>query len=373
MGVLKEAEIGFRKGVIRLLRLFVRRGKTLPKGIDFNRCTFLFVRQDRIGDVLVSTPLLHSLKRHYPDASVDFLLSTNNHFVLEHDPMVRNRWIYRKTLPGAIKTLFTIRRQRYDFVIDLMDNPSTTSTVICTWSGGQWTVGLSKENEYAYDITVPLLSRKETHIVDRLGRFLTVFGIDPVKEEFRIQYLTAEESDRFADQFFRDHKLLGRRVIGINISPVRGVRFWGRKNFQEALKSLVLKFPDAAFLVLSQPADREEAAAIAQPHPEILLAPLTSSFDRFAAIIRKLNLLLTPDTSAVHLAAAFTIPAVVLYVQSDKSLRIWEPYGSPNETLVTGVDDLSTIPVADVVAAVERLLSGVKRNESNSIKSSLRI
>ncbi|MEX0735877.1 MAG: hypothetical protein WD182_00435, partial [Bacteroidota bacterium] len=157
MGLLKQTEIGFRQGLLRMLRVFVKRGNPLPRDLDFNSCTFLFVRQDRIGDVLVSTPLIHALKKHYPGATVDFLLSTNNHFVLEHEPLVRNRWIYRKNPQGAIETLVTIRRQHYDFVIDLMDNPSTTSTVICLCSGGKWSVGLSKENAYAYDIAVPLL------------------------------------------------------------------------------------------------------------------------------------------------------------------------------------------------------------------------
>jgi ADP-heptose:LPS heptosyltransferase len=373
MGLLKQTEIAFRQGLLRMLRMFVKRANPLPRELDFNSCTFLFVRQDRIGDVLVSTPLIHALKKHYPGATVDFLLSNNNHFVLEHEPLVRNRWIYRKNPQGAIETLITIRRQHYDFVIDLMDNPSTTSTVICLCSGGKWAVGLSKENAYAYDIAVPLLSRKETHIVDRLGRLLTVFGIEPDREEFRIRYATSKNSDLFAADFWGRSGLSGKFVIGMNVSPGKGVRFWGRRNYQELLRRLLAEKPGVKLLLLYQPADREEAASIAEPFPDVLLSPVTSSFDRFAALVRELSMLITPDTSAVHLAAAFNIPSVVLYVQSNKSLKIWEPYGSPSETLVTDVDDLSSIPPEQVLAAVRRLLQRTRlghheaRNESTQV------
>ena len=370
---LKRVEIGFRQTLLHILRLFVKRGKPLPQGQDFNSCKFLFVRQDRIGDVLISTPLIHILKKHYPGATVDFLLSANNHFVLEHEPLVRNRWIYRKNLPGAIATLRTVRRERYDFVIDLMDNPSTTSTVICLCSGGRWTVGLRKENTYAYDISVPLLSRKDTHIVDRIGRLLTAFGIDSEREELRIRYATAKESDQFAKDFLGQNDLKGKFLIGINISPGRGVRFWGRKNYQELLRSLLAENPEGRLLLLYQPADHGEAESIAGPFPQVFLSPVTPSFDRFAALVRELGLLITPDTSAVHLAAAFNIPSVVLYVQSNKSLRIWEPYGSPSETLVTDVDNLSLIPPGDVLAAVRRILQRTQHGHHESRNESTRV
>ena len=94
----------------------------------------------------------------------------------------------------------------------------------------------------------------------------------------------------------------------------------------------------------------------------MVLAPETS-FDGFAAWIKRVSLLVTPDTSAVHLAAAFNVPSVVLYVQSNPELRIWEPYKAPSVPLVTSVDDLTTISVAQVHQAVQTLVrrEGVDR------------
>ena len=360
MDRLKSIEIGFRRLLLRSLGLVIKRGKPLSADFDFNASKILFVRQDRIGDVLVSTPLFYALKKHHPNAIVDFLLSANNHFVLAHEPLVRKRWVYRKSIASAVSVIRSIRSEKYDFVIDLMDNPSTTSTVICALAGGRWNVGLSKENEYAYDIAVPLLSRKDTHIVDRLARLLTVFGIRPEGEKLEIRYALSKESDDFARRFFEQKALQGRFVIGLNVSPGAGVRFWGVANFQALIKRLQEESPTLPVVILYQPADRKQADEIAKPFSGVLLSPETHSFDEFAAIVKLLGLLVTPDTSAVHLAAAFHIPSVVLYVQSNKELRIWEPYGSACETLVTDVDDLTTIPPDKVYDAIGRLMKKAK-------------
>src|SRR3970040_2014047 len=191
MGISKSIEVGYRRALLRILQMSVRSHASVVK-TDYDNCKFLFVRQDRIGDVLVSTPLLLSLKKHYPRAVVDVLLSSNNHFVLNNEPAVRKRWVYDKRFLSSLRTLRAIRAERYDFVVDLMDNPSATSTVILLLAGGKWNVGLEKDNQYAYDIVVPMLSRKETHIVDRLGPLFNSFCLDNTKENLQIQYQTTK-------------------------------------------------------------------------------------------------------------------------------------------------------------------------------------
>jgi ADP-heptose:LPS heptosyltransferase len=84
-------------------------------------------------------------------------------------------------------------------------------------------------------------------------------------------------------------------------------------------------------------------------------------------MIKRSRYLITPDTAAAHLAAAFNIPAVVLYVQSDPSLRIWEPYGSRSECVVTDVDDLKSISVDRVVGAFRNILEETIATSENRL------
>jgi ADP-heptose:LPS heptosyltransferase len=367
--LLKNIEIVFRRFLITLLRFLVRSRRPISDSIDFSSCKFLFVRQDRIGDVLVSTPLFSALKRKHPNAIVDVLLSTNNHFVLANDPLIRKRWIYNKHLVSSWKMMSAIRKEHYDFVIDLMDNPSATSTAICLLSGARWTVGLEKENAFVYDIVVPLISRKDAHIVDRIARLLVPFGIDPTDEDLRIRYTVAESARKFSERIFQQNGIVPAKTIGINISAGHDVRFWGVENFRTLIGLFQKKYRTHAILLLSKPSHRILSEQIVSGFNNIVLAPLTSSFDEFAGLIEKLSLLVTPDTSAVHLAAAFSVPSVVMYVQSDKNLRIWDPYKSRSEALIADVDDLRAISPEDVFKAIQRLISERGRTSHRVITS----
>jgi ADP-heptose:LPS heptosyltransferase len=353
---LKRIEILLRRFLIFVFGFFIRRRNLSSNAIDFNSSKILFIRQDRIGDVLVSTPIFASIKAHYPSAIVDVLLSENNHFVLINDLLIRKRWIYQKKLSKVISLVRSIREEKYDFAVDMMDNPSVTSTFLCLLSGARWNVGIAKDNNYVYDIRVPMLSRRETHIVDRIAQLVKPFHIDPKTENFSIRYFTSPKSDDFAEEFLSANQLCKHPLVGINISAGGKARFWGIENYRALLSFMTERFPELCPILLYQPSDKDEATKIVKDNKTVVLSPVTKTFDQFAAFIKRLSLLVSPDTSAIHLASAFNIPSVVLYVQSDKTLRIWEPYRTDHEVVVTDVDDLSTIPVTDVQAALKKLI-----------------
>lgn len=354
---LKRIEILLRRFIIFVLDFFVSRRNLPSDNIDYNSTKILFIRQDRIGDVLISTPIFTSFKSHYPSAIVDVLLSENNHFVLMNEPLIRKCWIYQKKITKVILLLKSIRKEKYDFAVDMMDNPSVTSTILCLFSGARWNVGIAKDNNYVYDIRVPMLSRRDTHIVYRIAQLLIPFHIDPQTENLSIRYFTSPESDNFAENILSEKILSQHTLIGINISAGGEVRFWGIENYRALLSFLTDKHPKLSPIILYQPSDNEKAIKIVEGIKNVGLSPITQTFDQFAAIIKKLSFLISPDTSAIHLASAFNIPSVVLYVQSNKDLRIWEPYGTDYEVVVTDVDDLSTIKVDEVQTAFNKLIA----------------
>ena len=360
---LKRVEILLRRLLIFVLGFFVNRRNPPSNNIDFNSSKILFIRQDRIGDVLVSTPIFRSVKGHYPSVIVDVLLSENNHFVLMNDLLIHKCWIYQKNICKVFSLLKSIRKEKYDFAVDLMDNPSVTSTFLCLLSGARWNVGIAKDNNYVYDIRVPMLSRSDAHIIDRIAQLLTSFHINPKTENLSIRYFTSPDSDDFAGRFLSANHLVKYPLIGINISAGGAARFWGIENFHALLSFLTDKYPELYPILLYQPSDKVKATKIVEGINNVVLSPLTKTFDQFAAIIKKLSFLISPDTAAIHLASAFSIPSVVLYIQSNKTLRIWEPYKTDYEAVVTDVDDLSTISIADVQIALKKLI------ERNRIKT----
>jgi ADP-heptose:LPS heptosyltransferase len=256
-----------------------------------------------------------------------------------------------------LRLLRLMRQERYDVAIDMMDNPSATSTAFCVLSGARWTVGLEKENDYSYDVIVPLRSRRDRHIIERLAPLAEVFGIPATEAERPVQYQPSEEALASADEAYVSLGVADRIKIGVNISAGSERRYWGTERFQELVRTVSATLPSATVCLLCKPSDEPRARSIVAGIGGAVVVPPSRSFDAFAAAVAQLDALLTPDTSVVHLASAFGIPCVVLYIQSNPELRIWDPYGAPHVPVVTTEDDLASISVTAVVEAWRKLIA----------------
>ncbi len=354
--LVKSAERRIRRGVITGLSGLIRRSSNPPQPDQLRHAKVLLIRQDRIGDVLVSTPLIAALKRHHPTLRLDILVSRNNHMVVDGIPEIDKRWVYTKSLFRSASLIRRIRAERYDVAIDLMDNPSATSTVLCLLAAARWTIGISKENEFIYDVKVPLLSRREVHIVRRIAELLRPFGIDPDKEHLQIAFDPGERAGTIAHRALVGQGIPEGRALCVNISAGSSSRFWGVEQYTNLLTRLESEFPKLQCVIACKPGDEHHARTIAGRVRQATVLQPTTDFLVFAAQIRSMAYVITPDTAIVHLAAAFGVPCVVMYIQTDPDLRIWDPYGVPHASLISRVDSLGEIGPGQVFAAIASLM-----------------
>ncbi len=354
---LKQAELRFRGWLLRRrwsgsAPLIVPSPTPLVRPAPGSRV--LFLRQDRIGDVLVSVPTLRVFCSHFPEATVELLLSRNNWEVRRAvQPYVQQCWRYEKRPYAILRLLHQLRRRTYDIVIDLTDNPSVTSSLLLEYIKAPIRIGISKGNDAAYTHVVPSADRARTHIVERIARLLFPFGVDPSTEDLQLEYPITEEDRAWAESVLGPCR--GAYRMGICISASHPSKYWGRDNWSYFLLEIRRRYPEAELLLFASPAYASEQQALSQAtgvHP----APLVPSFHSFAALLERCHVLVTPDTATVHLAAAWQRPSVVLYVWDRSELMPWFPYRSPYEAVYTTQGSLYTLPVEDALAAVERLL-----------------
>ena len=106
---------------------------------------FLIIQTAFIGDVVLATPLIEKLKKHYPDAVIDFVLRKGNETLLTNHPHLRQVRILDKK-NGKYKNLFSlismIRKEKYDYVINLQR--FFASGLLTVLSGGKHTIGFDK-------------------------------------------------------------------------------------------------------------------------------------------------------------------------------------------------------------------------------------
>lgn len=85
------------------------------------RRRILIVRPDRVGDVVLMTPLISSLRASYKDAFIAALVRRETAPVLEHNPDLNKILIYYPQISGR-KQVSRIRE--YDFTDALLLHPT---------------------------------------------------------------------------------------------------------------------------------------------------------------------------------------------------------------------------------------------------------
>ncbi len=357
MKLLKSLERYLRRGFLAATdRLFAGDFVTTPRNALALGCSprVLLLRQDRIGDVLVSVPVIRALRRRYPRAEIHMLFSRTNYGVREAvQPYIDQAWRYDKTPASAVRLMRALRREHYDVVVDLMDNPSMNSQLVARGCGARCRVGIRHERAGHYTHAVQLLDRQRVHIVERIAQLLLPFGIDPSQVPLDLEYQLSESDRALA----RDRLGPTNRPLrfGVNISGASKARYWGVDNFIACIRWMRDFDSRFAISVGGAPAYRADIAAIAAAAGTGII-PTLSAFHDFAAMIREFDLLLTPDTSVLHLGAAWKIPTVGLFHRWPGAPLPWYPYRSPYRAALHP-DGVARIPVAEVREAIRSLVA----------------
>jgi ADP-heptose:LPS heptosyltransferase len=212
-------------------------------------------------------------------------------------------------------------------------------------------VGLLHAESGLYTHAAGMLDRSRVHPVERLAQLLLPFGIDPASQCLDLAYpldpADIETARRTLGPTWRPLRL------GINLSGRKAEKSWGSANYIAVVRNLMSKDPRFAISICGSPEDATEVRRVAFATGAQAVPP-QPSLKEFAAILHQFDLLLTPDTAVVHLAAAWKIPTVALY-HSDPAVAPWLPYNTPHRA-VADPRGISAIPVDRVIAALEELI-----------------
>jgi ADP-heptose:LPS heptosyltransferase len=312
----------------------------------------LLIRLERIGDVLVAVPVLRSLRLRYPEGRIDLLVSRANHAVGDAvAPFVTRVWCYEKTLASAFRLFRLLRHAHYDVVVDLLDHASATAQLAIRWCGAQAAVGFLHAESGLYTHAVPVPDPRLVHPVERVARLLLPFGIDPSTQSLDLAYpLEAADIERARLTLGPTSRPMR---FGVNISGRKAGRHWGSANYIALVRHVMAHDARFAVSICGAPQDAAEVEHIAAATGAQAVPPC-SSLRAFAAIVHEFDLLLTPDTAVVHLAAAWKLPTVALY-HSVAGANPWVPYQTPHRAAASP-RGIPAIPVDQVIVAVDDLI-----------------
>lgn len=343
--MLKGVERFFRRATIWVIaRLMGRSARGERPDWRDGSYRVLFLRHDRIGDMIVSTGVLRAIAEAFPaTVKLDVLASRINAPVLKNEKYIHEVVVFdKKRIAGYLRAFRELRKRRYDAVIDCMvDAPSTTTLLLMLASGARYRIGVKRGNDFAYTLAVPPRETAD-HIIDKLGALVTAFGLQPTSLDLRPRVrLTVEELER-GDEAWRGESehapRQGPRLL-VNVSAGRTHHYWPDERFVQVIQAVRAKIPNVQIAVVSSPSDRGRAAAIAAEGGARLVED--EGIRDAMAIVARSDIVFTPDTSISHACSAFDKPAVVMHPRG--FAKIWGPYETEGRAIESATENVIDI------------------------------
>ena len=278
--------------------------------------TILVVVTRRIGDVLLATPVIRTLRHAWPDAAIDALVFAGTEGVLHANPDLRRVLTIAERPPLAEHLAFAARLWRgYDLALSLV--PSDRPTVYA-WLAGRSSVGLvvdTPKHRWKQRLldTWVAFDNSNTHTVNVYLRVAEALGLQP-----RRQVVASWNND---DATRARSKLTAAGVSGefavLHSSPKFKYKMWTLQGWQECVRWLAEQGLHVVLTGGPDPAERDYVAQLARMLPAAANLAGGLSLAETAWVLSQARLYIGPDTAVTHLAAALGVPVVTFYGATD--------------------------------------------------------
>jgi lipopolysaccharide heptosyltransferase II len=284
----------------------------------------LVSRMKFIGDVVLTTPVIRSLRNAFPDAFIAYMADAHAASLLEQNPCLNEIIPFdfsRPTWREQPRVAALLRRRRFDLAIDLFGNPR--SALLTFLSGARTRVGLDRPGRGRFfTVRVHDDPRPKT-AVDFHMQFLEAIGVPRTSE--RTELFLTEDERATARRLLANVVRTPDAVVCLHPGATWPAKRWAPERFA-ALAHIVRDRFKAEAILTAGPNDREVIhrvlEASAGPIPVFEGLPLR----QLAAVLSQCRVYVANDSGPVHIAAAVGTPTIGIFGPGEEN--IWFPYPS---------------------------------------------
>ena len=335
------------------IKAYILRRFTRKKSINFDirkAKNILFFRYDRIGDMVITTPVFRELKLAYPEINITVLASKVNQSVLLNSPYINQVFTNHKhNFFSDLPTLLKLRRKQFDVCVEFEHSVIPHAILRLRMIKPKKIVSVIKEGRYGVNGDELMLydyfteKPKDVHFQDIWLNTLNPFGVSPKSKHYDL-FCTDQQKGNAVDFLSQFQKKI---IIGINLEgAVKGKKITSDK-IEEICRGIYHVDREVQIILLSSPKLYSNIVRISQKMnlPYVVPCYKTVSVLDVAALIQNLQLIITPDTSIVHIASAFNVPIVSIHEKNNDSYRLFAPKSELNRTVFAnsqkGIKDFS--------------------------------
>ncbi len=329
----------------------------------------LVLRYDRLGDMVVTTPIFDFLKKHCPNATIDVVASHRNAGLLAADSRIERVWHLdgtRKPL-DVLRSAWTLSQSiphEYDAVVCLVFHKTTLAGIIARWVGGRKAITITlghslRQEQYAalFSVLAPLEADGSCSMAELQLKIVShALGVPYTQEDMQYRIALGKKNRHYAERVFMPFQ--DRSVLLMNLSPGKAECRWTYEGYHHLCSMITQEFPDIAILLSAMPDEAEWAEELHQLYPDTTLyLRATGDVLDFCAVVERVDYVVTPDTSVVHIAQAFAKPMLALY-SGIYYCKEWAPIQDNVRVLVSPPDTpTSVLAPTDVIHTIRDLLS----------------
>lgn len=338
----------------------------------------LVLKRDKLGDLLLTTPLLEHLKAARPRDEIHLLANDYNAWVVAGNPHLDRVWVYRRvrhagrlSLSAAfawLRQTRELRAQRFDWVIVANGDESPRAIRRGLALRAARTVAYCGDPGRYPGLTDPLAPDRTRHEADRVLAMLAPLGVPMPEHDIQPRYVLPEASAAFARAWLAERGLAPGRYVVLGLgarrpkkqpSTAQVLRWTADFKARLGLDTVFMWTPgrsdDPRY-----PGDDETAqpvldARASQIHPH--RGPLHEAL----GLVWSARASLFPDSGLMHFAAASPGGVLGFFAETDvsPSPAQWAPRG-PRAAWLEARRSVDELDDGQVLGAFDRVLASSK-------------
>ncbi|MEA9392338.1 putative lipopolysaccharide heptosyltransferase III [Acerihabitans sp. TG2] len=329
----------------------------------------LLIKLRHHGDMLLTTPVINTLHRQYPDAGIDILLYKETEAIVRYHPALAQIHVIDRSwkkqgighqLQQETALIKTLRSRHYDIVINLADQ--WRSAIITYLSGATLRIGFDypKRRSFfwhkAHNRLVSTENHGRLHTVEQNLSILAPLDIAHVDSRTSMYYPAADDTHR--------QTVLASRGITGDYLVIQPTSRWNYKCWDdEKMAELIDALQEQNLpIVLTAAPDKHERDMIGKilalcHNPRVVSLAGELTLTQLAAVIDHARLFIGVDSAPMHMAAALNTPCVALF--GPTKLTFWRPW-SENSTVIWAGNFAELPPPDDIdTSTPQRYLSAI--------------
>jgi heptosyltransferase-3 len=275
----------------------------------------LIVRTDRVGDVVMITPMIREIRRTFPDAFIATLTNPNSADVLINNPHINE--IITDDFNKESFNKVTAMLRSFKFTDGLLVMPTERAAYQMFLAGIKNRIGVGRKlyevitfmKSVSRNKYIPL--RHEADYCMDLARAIGVISNNLTPEIF----LSHEEKELGLNSLIASGCRINRRKIIIHTGSGGSSRNWSEEKYLKLIESILNREQNTE-IILSANEMTDDFVVKAKAMSNELILDVRDSVNRLRDLINVIancDLLIAASTGPLHIASALGIKTIGLY------------------------------------------------------------